>query len=264
MDGKRTVLLIDDSVTIHRVVDLSIDPEQFRMSKVFSSEEAMQKLNENEYDFILLDNKLENINLKDFINTLKAYQPQSHIVLLVGAFDKFSVDDLEKSGANDYLIKPFDSQALNAKLVKDGISFDGAKIYGNAFADSDLIDSPDIMHTDFVERMPHADINRETDDFIPTPQPLTAQDDFNVFEEKSSSDEDNINAAFEKLLDDLFMDAAFDATTDAQVLQTLLAQEGLAEDEKFKQAGKQGGKSAAPDSSRIFPSEKQGGLDNEQ
>ena len=36
------------------------------------------------------------------------------------------------------------------------------------------------------------------------------------------------------------MDAAFDATTDAQVLQTLLAQEGLAEDEKFKMAGKMG------------------------
>ena len=52
---------------------------------------------------------------------------------------------------------------------------------------------------------------------------------------------DTINAAFEKLLDDLFQDAAFDATTDAQVLQTLLAQEGLTEDEKFKQAGKQGG-----------------------
>ena len=45
---------------------------------------------------------------------------------------------------------------------------------------------------------------------------------------------DTINQAFEKLLDDLFMDAAFDITTDAQVLQTLLAQEGLAEDNNFK------------------------------
>ncbi len=51
---------------------------------------------------------------------------------------------------------------------------------------------------------------------------------------------DTINTAFEKLLDDLFRDAAFDATTDAQVLQTLLAQEGLAEDEKFKSAGMSG------------------------
>lgn len=49
---------------------------------------------------------------------------------------------------------------------------------------------------------------------------------------------DTINQAFEKLLDDLFMDAAFDVTTDAQVLKTLLAQEGLAEDVNFKKAGK--------------------------
>lgn len=49
---------------------------------------------------------------------------------------------------------------------------------------------------------------------------------------------DTINRAFEKLLDDLFQDAAFDAATDAQVLQTLLAQEGLAADETFKNAGK--------------------------
>lgn len=52
---------------------------------------------------------------------------------------------------------------------------------------------------------------------------------------------DTINQAFEKLLDDLFMDAAFDVTADAQVLQTILAQEGLAEDNNFKQAGKAGG-----------------------
>ena len=49
---------------------------------------------------------------------------------------------------------------------------------------------------------------------------------------------DTINRAFEKLLDELFQDAAFDAATDAQVLQTLLAQEGLAADETFKDACK--------------------------
>ena len=36
-----------------------------------------------------------------------------------------------------------------------------------------------------------------------------------------------INEAFEELLNNLFQDAAFDAATDAQVLQTMLAREGL-------------------------------------
>lgn len=38
---------------------------------------------------------------------------------------------------------------------------------------------------------------------------------------------DTLNAAFEKLLDDLFQDTAMDVSSDISVLQTLLAQEGL-------------------------------------
>ena len=38
---------------------------------------------------------------------------------------------------------------------------------------------------------------------------------------------DTINQAFRELLNNLFQDAVFDATTDAQVLKTMLAREGL-------------------------------------
>ena len=45
---------------------------------------------------------------------------------------------------------------------------------------------------------------------------------------------DTLNLAFEKLLDDLFRDTAMDVSSDISVLNTLLAQEGLAEDELSK------------------------------
>lgn len=45
---------------------------------------------------------------------------------------------------------------------------------------------------------------------------------------------DTLNTAFEKLLDELFRDAAMDVSSDISVLQTLLAQEGLTEDELQK------------------------------
>lgn len=48
---------------------------------------------------------------------------------------------------------------------------------------------------------------------------------------------DTLNAAFEKLLDSVFQDTAMDVSSDISVLHTLLAQEGLTEDEfsKMKQ-----------------------------
>lgn len=45
---------------------------------------------------------------------------------------------------------------------------------------------------------------------------------------------DIINEAFGELLSNLFQDAVFDATTDAQVLKTMLAREGLTRNTEFK------------------------------
>ena len=42
---------------------------------------------------------------------------------------------------------------------------------------------------------------------------------------------DTLNVAFEKLLDSVFEDTAMDVSSDISVLNTVLAQEGLTEDE---------------------------------
>lgn len=44
---------------------------------------------------------------------------------------------------------------------------------------------------------------------------------------------DSINSAFEELLNRMFRDTAFDVTADAQVLQTMLAKEGLTKQKEF-------------------------------
>lgn len=45
---------------------------------------------------------------------------------------------------------------------------------------------------------------------------------------------DTINSAFGELLNKMFRETAFDVTTDAQVLQTMLAQEGLTREKEFE------------------------------
>ena len=46
---------------------------------------------------------------------------------------------------------------------------------------------------------------------------------------------DVINVAFEKLLDSMFEDTAWDISSDISVMKTMLAQEGLTENNDFKQ-----------------------------
>ncbi len=110
------VLLIDDSVTIHRVIDLSIDLERLSLTKVFNKKDAEEKLQSDKFDYILLDNKLDEIQVNSFVKELKSKYPSTKLILLVGAFDKFSEQDLVNTGADDFLVKPFDSETLNLKL----------------------------------------------------------------------------------------------------------------------------------------------------
>ena len=60
---KKKILLIDDSVTIHRVIDLCVDKVKYDVFKVFSREEAVMKLKSEQPDLVLLDNKLANNEL---------------------------------------------------------------------------------------------------------------------------------------------------------------------------------------------------------
>lgn len=111
----KKVLLIDDSMTIHRVIDLSIDEELFTVEKSFTADDAEVKYQKAKPDIILLDNKLDGIKLQEYTAKLKA-ETGAYVIILVGAFDQFKEEDLAGTGADDYLIKPFNSTTLNEKL----------------------------------------------------------------------------------------------------------------------------------------------------
>lgn len=92
------------------------------------------------------------------------------------------------------------------------------------------------------------DIRRLMEYYLPTAiKLLEAYEDLdgqpvqgeNILSSKREIEEtlDTLNGAFEKLLDDLFQDTAWDVSSDVSVLKTMLAQEGLTERD-FKTGGK--------------------------
>ena len=96
---------------------------------------------------------------------------------------------------------------------------------------------------DRVEQNPDSvdDIGKLMDYYLPTTiKLLEAYEDLdaqpvqgeNILSSKREIEKtiDTLNTAFEKLLDDLFQDTAWDVSSDISVLQMMLAQEGLTED----------------------------------
>jgi CheY-like chemotaxis protein len=112
----KNVIVIDDSLTIHKIVEYSIDPEKFRLHKFFTIEDASGKLKNISPDIVLLDNKLEGLNIKNFCKELKKEIPDVKVILLLGAFEKLNPQDLVKFYADDCINKPFNSKGLSDKI----------------------------------------------------------------------------------------------------------------------------------------------------
>jgi DNA-binding response OmpR family regulator len=112
----KNIVVLDDSLTIHKIVEYSIDPDKYKLYKIFTIEDFNSKLKDINTHLLLLDNKLDGLNVKDFCKMLKDKNRNIKIILLVGAFEKLTQHDLTLLNVDDFINKPFNSKVLSEKI----------------------------------------------------------------------------------------------------------------------------------------------------
>ena len=106
------ILIVEDEKSINDLIKMTLSHEGYACNQTLSGIEAMNMAAKNEYDLILLD-----VNLPD----VDGFSLYSHLgdtpVIFVTARDE--IDDRLKGfscGAEDYIVKPFDLQELLARV----------------------------------------------------------------------------------------------------------------------------------------------------
>jgi CheY-like chemotaxis protein len=112
------ILVADDSITIQKVVELTFSREDFVLVQARSGEEALRKAKEQRPDLVLLDLVMPDRNGYEVCAALRADPGLQSvpIILLAGTFEPFDKDKGLRAGANDFVTKPFESQALIGKV----------------------------------------------------------------------------------------------------------------------------------------------------
>lgn len=104
------VLLADDSLTIQKVIKITLANQPFDIVDCASDDELFKKLNDVKPEIVFLDfNLSEKFTGYELTSKIKSIVPSAQVLLLLGTFD--TVDDaaMEKCGAADKIVKPFDS-----------------------------------------------------------------------------------------------------------------------------------------------------------
>ena len=110
------ILIVEDEPDLRETIRISLLKENFVVETAADYYSALEKVNDYDYDCILLDIMLPGGSGLDLLRELKRLR-RSDSVLIISAKDSLDdkVERLEL-GADDYLTKPFHLAELNARV----------------------------------------------------------------------------------------------------------------------------------------------------
>jgi CheY-like chemotaxis protein len=113
----KTLLAVDDSVTMRKVLEITFSGEDFRVVTADSSQSALAKLSENP-QVCVVDTVLGSEDGYALAKELRKRNPGAAIVLLASRYAPYDQARGREAGADDWADKPFDTQQLIDKVRK--------------------------------------------------------------------------------------------------------------------------------------------------
>lgn len=114
----RRLLLADDSVTIQKVIEITLSDKDYILSVASNGDEALQMAINESPDLILADVFMPGLNGYELCEAIRNNEALKNVpvLLLAGTFEPFDEAKSHAVGANDWIVKPFSSQGLVDKV----------------------------------------------------------------------------------------------------------------------------------------------------
>lgn len=110
------ILVVEDERALCDAVAADLELEHYAVDRCYDGTEALERLVADEYDLAVLDLNLPGMDGMEVLKGVRAHRPDLRVLVLTarsGIADRVRGLDL---GANDYLVKPFALEELEARV----------------------------------------------------------------------------------------------------------------------------------------------------
>lgn len=114
----KTLLAVEDSKTMRRVLGITFASDEFETVLAESPQQAMSQLEQLRPDMVLLDVTLGEINGYDLCRQVKSRAPGTPVMILSSRQQPYDPVRGAEVQADDFIDKPFDTQQLRDKVKK--------------------------------------------------------------------------------------------------------------------------------------------------
>lgn len=121
---KAKILVIDDDNSLRRVLEYNLQEEGYDVKAASSGEEGLYLFGQAKPDLVITDMKMTGMDGLMVLKSIKERSPET-LVIIITAFGTVDVAvEAMKSGAYDYITKPFNRDELKL-TVKKALQFNG-------------------------------------------------------------------------------------------------------------------------------------------
>ena len=110
------ILIIEDEPSLRELIQRSLEKERYVVEAAADFQSGLRKIEDYDYDCVLLDIMLPDGNGLNLLEQLKKMRKRENVIIISA---KDSLDDKVQGlelGADDYLPKPFHLAELNARI----------------------------------------------------------------------------------------------------------------------------------------------------
>jgi putative nucleotidyltransferase with HDIG domain len=106
------ILVVDDEALVRTIIRATLEHQGYDVQLAASGREALEMLAHNAFDLVLTDIVMQDGNGIALLECIHAQQPNLPVVMVTAVHDIGVAINSIRSGAFDYLLKPFESEHL--------------------------------------------------------------------------------------------------------------------------------------------------------
>ena len=110
------ILVVEDERDLNRIITKHLKKNNYSVDSCFDGQEALDFISYSEYDLIITDIMMPNVDGYEFIDKLRANKNDTPVIMLTA---KDTLEDKIMgldSGVDDYIVKPFEFDELLARI----------------------------------------------------------------------------------------------------------------------------------------------------
>ncbi len=110
--GKARILAVDDQRYFRELIEGLLSDAGYDVRTVASGGEALKLLEYEDFELVLTDLVMPDLDGSELVRKIRERLPHQDVVMVTGVVDVKTAVEAMKQGATDYILKPFDREAL--------------------------------------------------------------------------------------------------------------------------------------------------------